>query len=415
MYTAPAPLPTVQRSAPTERAIAFTMRFAAALHRFGVPAQRLEPMLAQVAEQLGLDASFFVEPTSIQASFVTERGSETRFARVEPGADDLERLARLDDLARRLGAGDVALRSAERELEDVLAAPPRWPAALELAAFAAASAAAARFFGGGLVELACAAVAGLLTGALAWWSHRHPRTAPIFEGAAAFAVALAARLAARAGVPLDIEVTVLAGLIVLLPGLTLTLAMTELATRHLASGVARLAAAGVSFGSIAFGVVLAQRVATAAFGPAPDLVPVPLAAWTLWPTLALAPFAFAVLLRAAPRDLAAIALACPLAFVGARLGAVALGPELGAFVGATLVAIASNVAARLRERPASVTLVPAVLLLVPGSLGFRSLDSLLRHDWTGGLDAAVRMLTVALALVAGLLVANVVAPPRRAL
>jgi len=393
----------------------FVLRIGAALHQFGVPAHRLEPLLHQVSDGLGLRGTFFVEPTSLQASFQTEAGPESRFARVQLGGDDLEKLARLDGLALRIGNSPITLQEAEAELDGILQAERRYPLALELGAFGVASATAARFFGGGGLEIAVGFLAGMLTGCLASWSQRHPETAPIFEGSAAFLIALLGTTAVALGLPVSADITVLAGLIILIPGLSLTLAVTELATRHLASGVARLAAAAVSFGAIAFGVVLAQRVATSLFGPLAPVAAVPLPEWTMLVGLALAPWAFGVLLRAAPRDLVPIAIASVIAFVGARIGAMAVGPELGAFGGAALLTATSNLAARWRHRPTTVTIVPGLLMLVPGSMGFRSLSSLLHHDWQHGMESAVQMLTVAMALVAGLLVANVFVPARRAL
>jgi uncharacterized membrane protein YjjB (DUF3815 family) len=60
-------------------------------------------------------------------------------------------------------------------------------------------------------------------------------------------------------------------------------------------------------------------------------------------------------------------------------------------------------------------MVPGILFLVPGSVGFRSFASLLESDVVSGVETAFRMALVAIALVAGLLVANVVVPPRKAL
>jgi uncharacterized membrane protein YjjB (DUF3815 family) len=59
--------------------------------------------------------------------------------------------------------------------------------------------------------------------------------------------------------------------------------------------------------------------------------------------------------------------------------------------------------------------VPGLMLLVPGSVGFRSLASLLERDVVAGVDTAFSMLMVAVALVAGLLSANALVPPRKVL
>jgi uncharacterized membrane protein YjjB (DUF3815 family) len=59
--------------------------------------------------------------------------------------------------------------------------------------------------------------------------------------------------------------------------------------------------------------------------------------------------------------------------------------------------------------------VPAVLLLVPGSTGFRGMSSLLDKDTLTGVETLFAMFVVAIAIVAGLLVANAFVSPRRSL
>jgi len=89
--------------------------------------------------------------------------------------------------------------------------------------------------------------------------------------------------------------------------------------------------------------------------------------------------------------------------------------EMGAFLGALLVGIGSNLHARKWRRPASLTLIPGILLLVPGSVGFRSLSALMFNDVVSGMQTAFTMGITGVALVAGLLLANTVVTPRESL
>ena len=107
--------------------------------------------------------------------------------------------------------------------------------------------------------------------------------------------------------------------------------------------------------------------------------------------------------------------ACTVGYVGSALGSTWLDPQLGVVVGAFAVGVLGNVFARLMERPAQVVQVPAMLLLVPGSMGFRGMASLLGHDTLSGVETVFAMFVVALAIVAGLLIANAVVSPRRSL
>lgn len=59
--------------------------------------------------------------------------------------------------------------------------------------------------------------------------------------------------------------------------------------------------------------------------------------------------------------------------------------------------------------------MPAVLLLVPGSMGFRGMASLLDRDTLSGVDSVFAMFVAATAIASGLLIANAVVSPRRSL
>ena len=213
--------------------------------------------------------------------------------------------------------------------------------------------------------------------------------------------------------PLSGYTATVAGLIVFIPGFSLTVAMIELATRNLVSGTARIMGALGVFLAIGFGVALGGRVAARMFGAPIESEPVALPAWTEIVALAAAPVGFTVLLRAEARDAGWIGLAGALAFAGTRTGAIFLGPELGAFVGALSLGLASNAYARALGRLEIVPLVPGMLLLAPGSLGFRSLSSLVGGDTVLGVEVAFRMTLIAMSLATGLLVANILLPARR--
>ena len=92
-----------------------------------------------------------------------------------------------------------------------------------------------------------------------------------------------------------------------------------------------------------------------------------------------------------------------------------MGREFAPFLGALAVGVVSNAYARWIDRPASVAQIPGILILVPGSVGYRSLTALLDRQTIEGIDLAFTMTLVATSLVGGLLAANVILPPKRIL
>ena len=339
-------------------AIGFVLRLGRALHIYGYSADRLEAVLTKTSERLGLMSQFFSTPTSIFVAFGEQDNQHTYLIRVEPGAVNLGKLADLDIVTSGVLCGGIPPAEGSLRIDSILAAPQQYGKVLTVIAFAFASATASRFLGGGWKEISVSAGIGLVIGILSLIADRKPGFGRVFEPTAAFmAFALAAGLTYLIGAYALSNAT-LAGLIVLVPGLTLTIAMSELSTKNLVSGTARFSGALVLFLSMGFGVALGSKLVESILGTPHIAEPTALPGWTELAALIIAPISFMILLRAHRIDGVWIMFAGALAVGGSRLGAHALGPELGVFVGALTVGVASNLIARLRDRPAAVTLVP---------------------------------------------------------
>ncbi len=395
--------------------IRFVLELGSALHRYGTPAHRLEDVMTVVAAQLGLEARFVSTPTAIYASFDPAEALHSTLIRVEPGDVDLDRLSRLDRVAGQVVARQLTPEQGAAAITEILASGPTWGPAVTIACFGFASAAGAQLFGGRLVELGVSLVIGLVLGVLAVLAGKVQTLARGFELVAAFTASALSVVGAHFVGGFSAEITTLAALVYLLPGLTLTVAMIELATRNLVSGTTRFTGALLVFLQLAFGVALGQRLRLVLPPASVALPQVPLPGWTTGLTLVVITLSLAVLFKARMRDAVWILAASILAWGGGRLGAVWLGPELGAFLGALALGVGSNVFSRLMDRPSLVTIVPGVMLLVPGSVGYRSLESMMAQDVVAGLATAFSMFVVLVGLSAGILLSNALVPPRRGL
>ena len=392
----------------------FLVEMAEGLSAYGAPAHRVEEAMSACAERLGLPAEFFITPTSVFASIGEGDQNRTRLARFEPGEVNLGLLVRLDRVLQEVAAGERTAADGLSEVDRVRAEPPGYPAPLRIASTGLASASAGAFFSGGIVDIAAAGVLGVVVGILLWLAVRVRRLARLLEFVAGAVGALAAAAVGAVFAGADPRIIIISGLILLIPGLTLTMAVSELATRNLVAGTARIAGAAMILATIGFGVLAGGRVA-AAVGLEARPEPGSLRLWLLGVALLIAPTALGVLFNAARRDLPAITVCTVAGFLAARFVGDASGPELGVCAGAFVVGTLSNLRASWRNTPASVTLVPGILLLVPGSIGFRSVAAFAEHRALDGVETAVLAVGVAVALVIGLLLANAVCSPRRAL
>ena len=407
----PTPAQTAELRTPSPESRGFLIELAKALHASGTATHRMETVLEDAAARLGETAQYFATPTSIFASFGTGTDQQTFMVRTVPQPTNLGRWVRVTEIARAVMAGTLDPAQGTEQLGRLLVPPASTPVTTALG-YLLASAAGARFLGGGGRECFMAAVAGLAIGILSVVAERLPNLGRVFELAAATIGSFGVAALGVAVGGFSVPIATLAGLIVLVPGLTLTTAIAELANSHLTAGTTRMAGAFTTFISMGFGVALGGKLAATLFGPIPTAVPLAAAPWTNWLALIASAFAFSILLRADRRDLAWIVAAGAVAFVATRLGSELLGPAMGVFVGALAIGLGSNLFNRLSLRPAAVTLVPGLLTLVPGSIGFRSIAALLENQVVAGIDTAFTMMLTAVSLVAGLLTAAAVYPER---
>ncbi len=391
-----------------EDAEEFVLEIAAALHAAGTPSHRLEATVDGLFSALGLQGIVFAQPTSL----MLEIDGRTRLLRVEPRDVALDELIALDRIARDLGAGQLHVSDARAALARLRRTPPRWGLITRLSAWAGAAGAAAVFFGGGATEVLLSALLSFLIGLAVDRVPARADASRILPLVGAVFVTASANLVGSV-LPLRVDAVVISGLIMLLPGFTLTVGLTELATRHLASGTARLAAAGISLLQMAVGITLGQAIASH-IRPillAPPVLPDD----TITRPLAIlaAAVSFLVLFRGREKDLPAIVGIAFLAVSGTSFGAWMLGPEIAPFIGAVAVGTVSNLHARIKDLPSQVLLVPGIILLVPGSLGLRGVSAVV--SGSGGMVDSMRMFIVGATLTAGILAANALVPPRRAL
>lgn len=402
----------------TER-VAFVVEMAEHLHAYGTTAQRLEGAIEAIAKRLALECEPWVNPTGMILAFSDPsrpagESDTTRVIRVGLGDNDLYKLCEVDRIAEDVMAGRLDIpagRAALRELDRPASARGR---AMQVLAFALASAAVAGLLRLPGLDIATAGTIGLLIGLLDLAAQRRPRLQEAFEAIAGLlAGAVAIAVSTRIG-PLNLNTVIIASLIVLLPGMSLTNAMNELTSRHLVSGTARFAGALTTVLKLTIGTAIALSIAqlaglqpeARALRPQPD--------WVVWCALLIAAFAFAVLFRARYRDYPLVMLAAISGYFISRFGGEAFGPQAGVFLAALLTTAAGNAYARWFNRPGALIRLPGIIMLVPGSVALRGVITLVQaQDIGAGQEAAMTALNTLMALLAGLLFGNLLVSARR--
>lgn len=398
--------------------IDFMVELAQRLHRYGTTSDRLEGALTAVAERLGVGCEPWMNPTGLIVTFsdpgrATGLRDTTRVLRMPPGDTDLYRLAETDRIAEEVLCGTLGLAEAHAQMAALDAPPTRAMRLREVLGFGLAAGAVAGLLRLPWLDIAVAGVTGLLIGLLVQLSERHPRVRSGLDAIAGLVAAAVAVTVASLVAPLNQNTVIIASLIVLLPGLTLTNAMNELTGQHLVSGTARFAGALTLVFKLCMGALIALHAASLlglhpqvrASRPQPD--------WVEWLALLVATAAFAVLFRAGRRDVPKVMAAAAGGYLISRYVGQVAGSPTGVFASALLVTAVGNAYARWWHRPGAIIRVPGIIMLVPGSASLRGLLSLIQQDVGQGQTALLAVLNVLAALVAGLLFGNLLLPPRR--
>lgn len=395
----------------------FVVELSRHLHAYGTTAQRLEGAIGKVARRLGLTCEVWANPTGIILSFgggVGDSGGveNTRVLRMPPGEVNLARLCAVDKIAEDVLAGKMDIAAGLRAMRETDRPLSRGNRLFTAFCFGLASGSVSVLFGSGLAELLAATGIGWIIGALCMLAEVRPRLAESVDALSAFVATFLAFAISEYVAPLALNSVVISSIIVLMPGLILTNAVSELAAQQLVAGTARFAGAVAILLKLTFGAVAAMQIGRALGWETLQAASQPFPPEAVWYALAVCAFAFAVLFRADWRDYPLVIASAIAAFVMTRIAGATFGSEAGIFFAGLVISAASNLYAKVINRPGAVIRVPGIILLVPGSMGFRSLSFVFERDVFHGLDAGVTVVMVLISLVAGLLFGNLLVPPR---
>ncbi len=392
--------------------IEFLKSLGRALGRYGADASESERWIDLCARRVGMVAEINVTPTTMMASIVEEDGREhTVLVRTAESGIDLQSLSTVYGIASGVADGSRTAGQALAELRLLMAAPPRFALWVRVFASALGAGSLAVLLGGDWNAFLAGLPVGLAVGVFIALGVRFDRMARLTELLGGFVAAVATLLVGHLVPHISLPTVAIAGVILLLPGLSITVGVSELASRHLVAGTARLAGAATTLISLSLGsfigftvmsrLHLAPHVGAVKHGTPP----IALVMAVLGTVVALT-----VSTNSRRSDIALVLGAVVVALLGARFGAWLVGPTLGVAVAALILGLCSNFYARVTKQPAALTLIPGLSVLVPGALGLRGVGEFLRSA-AGGASILENALIIAAGLAIGLMVADAALPP----
>ncbi len=382
------------------------LKIAKAIGEAGAPAHRLETLMQVVMDKFGMQGSFFSMPTAILASLGDEEYQRSYMVRITPGDIDLSTLQEINAIINQLESDRISIDDALKDIKQIVESGEDYPNALMLLAFAVVSAGFTALFQGSWIDVGCSAAMGLLTGVITVYSQRNSNLALLYGPMSAFCIGFLS-IAINHWQPLiDHFLVSLAGLIILVPGLGITVAMRELSTGHLVSGSSRMAGAVTTLFLLVFGLAFGYLLAQYFFGEVAPVKGPPIPMWFSYLMLLAMAASFAVLFKSRVLDMFWILFSITLAYLSSEVVGHWIQQPYKSLITVMLISVAGNLYARISQNPAAIIHIPGVILLVPGSIGFNSLSAMLNHDTLTGVQAAFDAMLIAVSISIGLLMGN---------
>ncbi|REL26414.1 threonine/serine exporter family protein [Thalassotalea euphylliae] len=395
----------------------FIISLGKALHKFGTNSFRSEAHLQSVANFLGIKASFIITPTSLTFVLIDEERNEHNYiVRVKPGDLDLGSLARTDELVDELSSGQRTLDEAIERIEEIYNKPNPYGKTITFVAFGASSAAFAMLMHTSWNDVFWSGLLGLVVSLFVFWAGRSERVTELLEPVSALVCALLTSAITNFDPHINMPLVILSAIIVFIPGLSLTLGLSELAARHLVSGTARIMDAIMVLFKLYFGAVLGMAIGNLIWGTADFVQPAAMPNWTSWVAVTILSMTLVIMFQVRKKDAPWGIISGYVAYGATLLATPYLGYALGAFAGAFALGVYSNLFSRIMNLPTSIVMLLGLVVLVPGSKVYIGLNSAISgQDMLNTPDIGSQTFLIFMSLVAGLIFANVTVRSRKSL
>lgn len=396
----------------------FIIRLGKALHKLGTTSYRLEANLLNIANFLQLRASFIAAPTSLTFILSDEDDVQqyNHIVRVTPGEIDLGSLARIDELVDELTSGQRTLEEAIERLDEIAKKPPPYGTFLTFLAFGASSGAFAMLMRTSWNDVLWSTLLGFVAFIFVIWAERSRRVTEMLEPVVALVSAMLASAITLIDPSINVPMVILSSIIAFIPGLSLTVGLSELAARHLISGTARVMDGIMVMFKLYFGAVLGLAFAQLIWGKVAFVPPINTPSWTSWIAVTTLSISLVILFKARKKDAPWGIISGYVAFGVSIWASNYLGVALGAFAGAFALGIYSNLFSRIMNLPSSIVRLLGLVVLVPGSKVYMGLDSVVAGQGImASSDVGSQAFLIFMSLVAGIIFSNVIVPARKTL
>jgi uncharacterized membrane protein YjjP (DUF1212 family) len=392
----------------------FILKVGLAAHKYGSTSMRLEYFLSSLSKRMGYQGVFKSTPVEIMFGLRETSDSPQRVEvmATPPPTIDLDKLARLGELLNEIKEGSLSVSDAYDRIDQIDQVPPPWGKFASLLGYVFTGLGLAPLLGAGWTDTFVATVFSILVYGLVLLSARMgaitmswmPLSTALITGFLATLV--------KYWVPdLNLVLVILSAVAIILPGYSISLGAGELVAQHVLSGVSNLMSGLITLVKQIAGAVIGIGIASLLVTTVATEFETPVDQMWLLLLFPLLLVGLGLAFQVSRKDLPWSVLVSGLSFLGVMAGSSLLDSNLGNLLGTIVAIVIANLWARKTGRPSSIVLIPAIVMLVSGTIGFRGLASMAEGELLLGVQQFLQMFIVAITILAGILIGFTIVRP----
>ena len=383
------------------------IKFGKAAHSFGTPDDRIEQYLHQLSDAFGIEGDFRSAPKHIMFAFREndDYWQKMNIATVPGSGFNMTKLAKLDNLVNEILSGKLSIEEADSKLNEFDNIENTYGNLWIAVSYIFAGVGFAAILSGGWMDILFSGILSLLVFFIIWLSQNK---GGVLESSIPSSTAFAAGFLAivcKIYIPeLNYVLVTVSAIITLIPGYGISVGIQELVNNNPMSGMGNLINGLVyllkQFAGTWTGFILADVFFDIPEGVSNSVDP----AWR-WIFLSLLFFGLVIVFQTSYKDFFWSFIGCALGYMGVVYGSSLFSSNLGNILGAFAIGAYSNIWERKTGRPGAIVFLPAMMVLVGGSSGFRGLIAVAQ----GVPDAQkqfMEMFMIAITITIGLIMAN---------
>jgi uncharacterized membrane protein YjjP (DUF1212 family) len=380
-------------------------------HSYGASYVRLNDFLAQLPRLFGFQGEMLAAAPFMFFEFRKSPQDEPyRLTHRIPAASfNLTKLSNLWALVSDLEAGNISIDEAKARLKQIDGLPVPYKDAIVALGYSLCGGGFAVLMSTTWFDILLTAILSLVVFAIILYAGRSQWLSNRVNFTTAFVVSVLANLIALLFPGSDAFTVALCAVIVLIPGLALTLGVAELAAKSIISGISRLVDGIAITLVLVIGNALGASLVNVFWTVPAQASQQDYSLVIIFLTIILLMLGLSFIFQVRWQDMRWVALAGVITYAGVLLGQ-QFGDWQGSFLGALLLGLFTGLVSLKQHLPSSVVVLPGIMILVPGVAAYFGVETLQTDSIFNALPAVWGVIVQIVAILGGLYVAASLMP-----